>query len=254
MKFLTIGDIHGRSNWKTFTHNSYRQFENWLSNDNDIDMPFNKFDKVIFVGDYCDSFNISSIEILNNLKDIIEFKKLRKDKVILLLGNHDIQYFINNQICTGYRGELQHDLYDLFIKNIDLFEVAYEYNKHIWSHAGITRGWLEEIKKVMNSNVFKFSDFVKEDSPQSPVEWTKLAWKFNIPNFYNVDSSSGGTNKWASPIWVRPRMLNNFYLEGYNQIVGHTPQNKVVVTTNNSGGKHYYIDCLEHDKVLELNI
>lgn len=254
MRFLTIGDIHGRSNWKTFTHNSHRQFENWLSNDYDYDMPFNDFDKIIFIGDYCDSFDVSSLEILSNLKDIIEFKKLRKDKVVLLLGNHDVQYFIPNQICTGYRGELQHDLYDLFQKNIDLFEVAYEYNDYIWTHAGITRGWLEEVKKVMTDDDFRFADFVKEDNPQSPAEWVKLAWKFNVPNFYNIDSTSGGRSRWAGPIWVRPRMLNNYYLEGYNQVVGHTPQDSIKVTTNNGGNKNYYVDCLEHYKVLELDI
>ena len=70
MKTISIGDIHGRDIWKNVNPS--------------------KYDKIIFVGDYVDSFTISNTTILNNLLDIIEFKKSFKNKVILLLGNHDI--------------------------------------------------------------------------------------------------------------------------------------------------------------------
>ena len=77
MKTITIGDIHGRSDWQ------------------EID-PAN-YDKIIFVGDYVDSFTVSDIDIITNLLNIIQFKKDNMNKVVLLLGNHDLQYLFSNE-------------------------------------------------------------------------------------------------------------------------------------------------------------
>jgi len=54
MKTITIGDLHGKDYWKNI----------------DIE----KYDKVIFLGDYVDSFNESNDGIYNNLKEVIELK------------------------------------------------------------------------------------------------------------------------------------------------------------------------------------
>lgn len=55
MKTVVIGDIHGRSIWKLIVN---------------IENP----DRIIFIGDYFDSFNIKGEEQLNNFLDIIEYK------------------------------------------------------------------------------------------------------------------------------------------------------------------------------------
>lgn len=70
MKIRVIGDLHGRDWWK-------RKVE---TGDSDLN---------IFLGDYVDSYTVSDEQIINNLLDIIEFKKSYEDKVILLLGNHE---------------------------------------------------------------------------------------------------------------------------------------------------------------------
>ena len=69
---LSIGDTHGRG------------IALQIAKDN-----IHKVDKIVFIGDYVDSFDISPVIILHNLKEIIEFKKQYPDKVVLLLGNHD---------------------------------------------------------------------------------------------------------------------------------------------------------------------
>ena len=96
----TIGDIHGRTSWKEMIKND-------------------KVEKWIFLGDYCDSFDISDEKIKENLIDIINFKKAFPDKVVLLLGNHDVMYYnppadIFNYRCSGYRPQMHFDLYDTF--------------------------------------------------------------------------------------------------------------------------------------------
>ena len=72
MKTLTVGDLHGKDVWK------------------EIDTI--RYDKIIFVGDYVDCFTTSNVEIKHNLEQIIRYKKDNMDKVVLLLGNHDVQY------------------------------------------------------------------------------------------------------------------------------------------------------------------
>ena len=72
MRYITIGDIHGRDDWQAINIRNY--------------------DKIIFIGDYVDSFEKSDFAILENLKKIISLKKRHPDKVVLLLGNHDVQY------------------------------------------------------------------------------------------------------------------------------------------------------------------
>lgn len=70
MRIQTIGDIHGRTCWKNL-----------------IDL---SCDKIVFVGDYVDDYwPVTDEQIIENLLDIIQFKKDYADKVILLLGNHE---------------------------------------------------------------------------------------------------------------------------------------------------------------------
>ena len=63
-KILTIGDLHGKDIWKKLTMESY--------------------DKVIFIGDYCDSYDTTDEEMVHNLLDIIEYKKSNPKNIILL--------------------------------------------------------------------------------------------------------------------------------------------------------------------------
>ena len=75
---LVCGDIHGRRFWKKPCEN------------------IEDYDKVIFLGDYLDPYDfegITVIDAIKNFEEIIEFKKNNVDKVILLLGNHDMPYF-----------------------------------------------------------------------------------------------------------------------------------------------------------------
>lgn len=245
MKTLSIGDIHGRDIWKSITHGSSYEFNQFMSNPNSGTYPFQQYDKIIFVGDYVDSFTIDNLTILSNLNDIILFKKMVPDKVVLLLGNHDIQYFVPNQTCSGYRGVMRNDLYSLFMDNISLFDMAFQHKNYLWTHAGVTEGWLNQLINILSSEMFRFKFYVDDTNPQTPSEWINLAWELREPTLFNVDTDSGGVSKWAGPLWVRPRILNNYAINGFNQIVGHTPQLSVKKTSVRKGNI-FYIDCLEH--------
>lgn len=72
-ELLVLPDIHGR--------------EFWRGPCNDIE----KYDKVIFLGDYFDPYDFEHISVpqaIVNFEEILELKKNNMDKVVLLLGNH----------------------------------------------------------------------------------------------------------------------------------------------------------------------
>ena len=76
-EILIIPDVHGRDFWK----------EAVVSQD---------YEKVVFLGDYSDPYDIEGITddvAIDNFKSIIDYKQQNPDKVVLLLGNHDLHYY-----------------------------------------------------------------------------------------------------------------------------------------------------------------
>ena len=275
MKTLSIGDIHGRSIWKDILFGDAREYEIWRTAtesgadplDAELwkDCPFMSADKIIFIGDYVDSFTVTNVIMLQNLEEIVHFKKIVGDRVVLLLGNHDVQYILNNLGCSGYRPEMRPDLYKLFADNESLFSMAYQVeasngDSYLWTHAGVTSGWLDQLKDEMFNEHFRFFEIVEDRKPQTIADMLNLAWELNMQVLHSVDGDSGGWSKWAGPLWVRPRKLNSKYLDKISQIVGHTPVDDIHKThikwTDDSKTIHYYIDCLEYGsgKALELEI
>ena len=276
---LTIGDIHGRSTWKEMIFGGMTEFffwkqaveEDYLDHEGKYRFQMD-WDKIVFVGDYCDSFHIKNEDILENLKDIVLFARTYPDLVVLLLGNHDIQYVVQNECCSGYRAEMRPDLNDLFTENKDLFKIAFldefehEYKgqpimiRTLWTHAGITQGWFKEFMRDINSPRYRLNEFFIGSENWKIDKTLNLAWDLKVSNIYNVDNASGGSDLWAGPLWVRPHILNDFCLEGYDQVVGHTPQSAVyqfcpllgVESNPEKLNTLTYVDALEHKDVYKL--
>jgi predicted MPP superfamily phosphohydrolase len=75
-KILILPDIHGRPFWKDA-----------------VEKHFDECDKIVFLGDYLDAYpneEITRKQEKNNFSEIISFKEKNADKVVLLLGNHDL--------------------------------------------------------------------------------------------------------------------------------------------------------------------
>lgn len=203
-KRIIIGDMHGRYDIVKKIYD----FEN----------P----DDVIMLGDYVDSHEIISDEqqhdALNNLA--VLQSKHKNGKFILLMGNHDFHYFYNNiyeEQYSGYSYDRATWAPDFFQQMIRFNKMQMVYidniNKTIYSHAGISKVWLEnhdlsinEINSeiINNPQVFKFT--------------------------YGSGFSATGDCPENSPIWIRPySLLKNMYndIDGiWTQIVGHTPCKK----------------------------
>jgi Calcineurin-like phosphoesterase len=195
MKLLAIGDIHGRDVWK--------------------DINFLAFDKVVFVGDYADSYTHSDWQVYQNLKEIIDLKKQNFDKIVLLLGNHDIHYsHYPNHRCSGFREIAQYDLTELFTTHKDCFQVAYQIDNQLFTHAGISGSWYNQHYQTH----FK------------GVPYDKIAERLNEMNddengqnaLFQVGKLRGGKEKVGGIVWADKLETQYDYLFGLNQIVGHT--------------------------------
>lgn len=199
MKQIVLGDTHGRTDWKRIAQQG--------------------FDRLIFIGDYVDTHeDVTGLEQLNNLRDIIDFSgSFNNNEVILLVGNHDHQYWpgIDNQ-CSGYQPRMHKSFEYEFQEFKHLFQIAFvdEY-KNVFSHAGLTETFLNRVG-ISAPDIGVVVDSINELFEYKPHSF----------NFCMGDRSGCGDHIFQGPTWVRP---NSLYRDGiaFNQIVGHTPQNSI---------------------------
>jgi hypothetical protein len=229
VKIISIGDVHGRPYWKQIEPK--------------------KYDKIIFTGDFVDSYNYSNEQILVNLMEIIELKKDFPDKVILILGNHDLHYMWNYKTfgCSGYRPALYHDLHDLFNDNRNLFQIAFQIGNHIWTHAGISKGWYNFNKGFIEH----YLEMFKPDDNRS-IDGLEIVKELNLADVLNimlwtkdnhllhqVSDYRGGVYQYGGITWADRKETINGYLPGYHQIVGHTPINEITMFGDEKGSIRY---------------
>jgi hypothetical protein len=226
MKTIVLGDTHGRSNWKLAIHQ---------------DNP----NRVIFIGDYFDSYEISGVEQIDNFKQIIQYKENNPQvEVIMLIGNHDHHYFpeIGYTGTSGYQSGVGHSITQVIDENRHHLQMAYGFEDYLFTHAGVspvfmdqvfgTDGWNEESVIVDLNELFRYKP---------------RAFLFN-----GLDSS--GDSQTQTPIWIRPGSLmsvNKKHKKGlkkdYIQIVGHTQMNKLDLVGSDkfTGGRYYFIDTMD---------
>ena len=216
MKVAIIGDLHGKSCWKHLLKD-------------------NNFDKIVFLGDYSDDswVTFTDKEIVDNLKDIIEFKKNNNSKVELLIGNHDFQYIVGYPTASRYRKSYADELNKIFNDNRDIFNAVYVLKDYIFTHAGITNGWVNYIKKKYNIN--DFNDITKIIN----MVYSKCKEDCNIASYRR-----GGINKFAGILWADIGDLKEDGCFDYNQVVGH---NRVKLNTIIEKNNHKIHMCDHFD-------
>ena len=208
MKILVLGDIHGRKCWYDIISK---------------EAP----DKVIFLGDYVSTHeNITSEEQIANLKDLIEYKQQHKDSVIMLRGNHDIQHLGYYWAeCSGKYPMVAHYMSthkDEFIDNTQWVHVEIiDGVSYLFSHAGVSKVWLDNNKLTVN------------DINNQPINET---FAFTPNNFGDMC----GYSETQPCTWIRPATLLDCGIDGYIQVVGHTP----VSTITNVSNKIWLCDAL----------
>ena len=199
---IIIPDVHGRVFWKEIVKNSE--------------------DKIIFLGDYVDPYpgeNISLIGALDNLSEIIDYKKSNPSKVILLLGNHDFMYMDSEHNKYSCRHDFENEpkITKLLMNNRDLFQMNYSIevkNKlYIFSHAGILKPWIEKYKDLFGEfpgSLDKINELYKKWDPEF------------ISSLLEISYYRGGWSDFGSMIWSDVREHSVSCEENIYQIFGHT--------------------------------
>lgn len=231
MKIIAIGDLHGKDYWKQINLENY--------------------DKVVFMGDYTDSFTISDEVILNNLKEIIHLKNNHPEKVILLLGNHDVQYLhYPNFLCAGFRASMQEDLTKLFKENRNCFQVAWQLEYYLFTHAGITNAWYDDFLtsahfNTFNSNVSTLAELLNNANTET---------SHIIHILFKAGKYRGGEGN-GSVLTADKIELSNDMISGYKQIVGHTPVRAIETISIDQYTSATFIDILDKQiKFYEIEI
>ena len=99
-KIIVIGDVHGESTWRKIVEKNMDA------------------DKIIFLGDYLDSFDKSPTEQITIFEEIMKLKKENKNKVVTLMGNHDFHYLlIPGERYSGFQ-EIMQVAYNEMVKSI----------------------------------------------------------------------------------------------------------------------------------------
>ena len=242
MKTVTIGDVHGRDNWKKAVYK--------LDDDNNpIECLLgNGIDMAIFLGDYVDSFDKSNLDIIINLKEIIQLKKDYPDNVTLLLGNHDVAYIRMDFRISGFRMAMMHDLHQLFQENKDLFQMAYQKDNVLWTHAGVHKGWWRMYVNplIMGEKKECFSYMLSDC--KNEADYLNLMYAFEYEPLFMVSFHRGGSSTVGGPFWADRKELHSKPLDKVYQIVGHTPVDNVKVFENKKlNSKVTFCDCLENN-------
>ncbi len=233
MKIITLGDVHGRDNWIT-----------------QIGDP-NQWDKIIFVGDYVDSYDIEPVFILHNLIRIVDLQISYPDKVVLLLGNHDISYVWNGIYqCSGYKGVMQYDYEYQFRRGN--FQIAYQIENYLWTHAGVSEAWfnLKNVKQYfseLDTNL-TIAEHLNE-LVYCPIKLEHV-YGNSRDEVFSVGVKRGGWSPAGGPLWADKSETKKFILQGYHQIIGHTPVDHIdrfLYDSNENNGSITYIDTCSRE-------
>ena len=232
-KILVVPDVHGREFWK-----DVKGFDG----------------QIVFLGDYHDPYPRDFAEpgeghtqcdyrrkSINNLKEIFRFADDNKERVTLLLGNHDMAYIAHdfNASRKDYLNEAE--LRALFAEFKHLFCGCKIIGSTIFTHAGISNEWYDELLK--NHPDFKAEDIVDNVNTAILNHWECV-----------LDASAirGGYRKYAGPLWMDFRELLDGTVtplnNGMTQIFGHTQQRKTGVIASDSNWASIDSRC-----IFELN-
>ncbi len=194
MHLIAIGDVHGRDAWKEIKGTTA--------------------DRIIFIGDYVDPHQeIPDLDVIQNLEEIIAFQKSNPERVTLLLGNHDAQYLHYPLYpCGGHRADLQETLGGLFKKNEDLFKIAWQHGKYLFSHAGVSWGWYSHALPVLK-------EMKEEDMAQT---LNGIYHSDNRDILFEVGRKRGGWHAHGGPVWADITETKDDFLSSYHQVIGHS--------------------------------
>jgi predicted MPP superfamily phosphohydrolase len=216
-RLIAIGDIHGRTAWKKIRPEAY--------------------DRIIFIGDYCDGKDLPAAEVVENLREIIAFKKEYPEKIILLLGNHDIQYSEYPRYQFSALNSIELPNYTrLFAENRHLFQVAFQTGNRLFTHAGVSNAYAQH-------ELAPYYEAIVDHSIDLGSLLNEIQNGNDQSILHTIGPIRGGNDPFGGITWADFSETSNSLLPGYHQIVGHT-RVREITTRGDSVSSITYIDVL----------
>lgn len=234
MKTIILGDIHGHDSWKQIVEQN------------------KDADRIIFVGDYFDSFSVPSVVQQHNFKEIIEFKTSTDKEVVLLIGNHDYHYFpeIGDTGTSGYQAVHAPSISQLIDENRQHLQVAYQFDDILVTHAGVSSVWLDD--SIIMWDVPNLAMYINDLFKYQPKKIGYRSYKQIGDTVYSTGGY--GNETFQGPIWIRPQALMRANYDTLRsqirQVVGHTGQNQIDIKGKTTGGRYYFIDTLPKEYLI----
>lgn len=219
-KVIIVPDVHGRVFWK------------------DI-LPFvEDCEKIVFLGDYHDPYLHEGIDYnqsFANFLEIVDFAKKHSDKVVLLLGNHDLSYYRRDEkdnwnvfanridvfnykkLCTAFI-----ENQDLF-KIIDIFEMPESKQFFLFSHAGVQDEWINSNNLIGGFDVNKTDALTIYNTLTTAFNNGDGHFKYSLRD---MSYYRGGYCDSGSIVWGDCHEFFMYPQTPYIQIFGHTQQLK----------------------------
>lgn len=239
MKILIIPDLHGLDSWKEHVK----------------DIMFMPDSHVVFLGDYVDTRfeKLTGYDIMENLNDIIDFKKRHPEKVTLLLGNHDYAYVFGKSAITGFNNEMWITYRSIINDNWNLFDMAWGYHAldgkyTLITHAGLTNWFYSAIERAITDPEHTMHAVLGMDNLWRSLSLHTLLnyFKDQCELMWKIGIMRRGSGPSGSILWADKRELIADPYTGIDQIVGHTSGKYIDIRLMKTGEKLYFSDM--HDE------
>ena len=212
MKILILGDLHLREFWKD---------------------PVSKWDgNIIFLGDYVDpypfEFPDGVPDPLIGLQEVFDFADSNRDRVTMLLGNHDHSYLYDTD-ASRHDHSRHEAIKEIFSDYLDLLSIAKQVDDCLFTHAGVSVDWLK--RHDLELPEIDADLYLNKIFNNSPSIFWEMSWL------------RGGWENTGSPIWrdIREGDLD----ERFFQVYGHTMLTKPYITDKEA--------CLDVQKAFVIN-
>ena len=251
---LIVGDVHCKINIVNL-----------------VEKHLKDYDKVVFLGDYVDDWEMPAEASYKTLTRLIDLKKKNPEKITLLLGNHDLsEGWGGDFTCSGYKEEthsLVKDLYKTRLDgNVPVFDMAYSKGNFLFTHGGLDERWFEDLKLLLKNHYPSLLELLNGKEGTLACKVANILGYGFLEGLSNPDdklfrafgqagSSRGGLGN-PSPLWAdKSDLLGDENNEGHapwglNQIVGHTPVKTIEtyqISDANKGSKQL-VFCDTHSE------